>query len=61
MNAPKKSGMSYSLCVGRHQIVFFVREIDVAGSKRTQDIFNEFESIVRTAVFDNNLYRLVQG
>jgi len=55
MNAPQKSGMSYSLGVGRHQIVLFVREIDVAGSKRAQDIFNEFKSVVRTAVFDNNL------
>ena len=62
MNAPQKSGMSNSLCVCRHQIVLLIREIDVARSKRAQYIFYEFKSVVRTAVFDDNLQRrLAQG
>ena len=43
MNAPQKSGMYYSLFIGRHQIVFLIREIDVARSKRAQYIFYEFK------------------
>ena len=33
----------------------FIREIDVARSKRAQYVFNEFKSVIRTTVFDDNL------
>ena len=62
MYVPQKSGMSYSLCVCRHQIVFLIQEIDVARYNRAQYILYELEGVVRTMMFDNkfNLYSLVE-
>ena len=59
MGVPQESCMGHSLCVGSDQVVFVIGEINVARSKRPQYIFNEFESIIRSAVLDNNLSKSV--
>ena len=47
--------MGNGLCVGGNRVVFFIREIDVARAKGSQDILDELQRLVRGTMFDQDL------
>ena len=53
---PEEGCVSDGLCVCRHDVVVFVRKIDVAGAQRGQDVFHELEGIVGRSVPDEDLF-----
>jgi len=50
--------MGDGLRIGGHLVMFFVRQVNITRLERSQDIFDEGESIVGSTMLDQDLKRV---